>query len=287
MRKPDGRSGSALLGECDRRGFTELFTPGGRSIILPTTCKTWGCIVCRHKLLSLFKARVEVGVSHLGPCAFITTTYLATSGRLNDAGCVARDWQALWRRLKRTGLAVAWLKVTEMTRKNIPHHHILIGPIEQTVRCHGRTINRGAETARYLRLLPSCACLAHVFARAWLATTGDSFMCFATPVTSAIGAAGYLAKYMLKDFTKGPRKDRRFSTSRNWPGGQRIRLAVTVEKGWSHIRQWPADRFSTMQDLNPREADLLDRVGDDITVKIARRKSKRAAEQRFRKVLQG
>ncbi len=277
--------GSTLAGTCDRGGFTELFTPEGRSIILPTTCKTWGCVVCRKKLLALFKARVEVGVSHLGPCSFITTTYLAGSVRLRDAECVAKDWQGLWRRLRRSGLNVAWLKVTEKTKAGTPHHHILIGPVEGKIRCHGKTIARGRETANYLRALPLCVCLSHQFARAWLATTGDSFMCFATPVWGPIGAAAYMAKYLVKAFLLPQRKDRRFSTSRNWPGGRRIRLQVTIDKGWSHIRRWPAHSFSTMYDLNEHQADLLQRNGDDITFKIARRQSKKAATIAFRKVL--
>lgn len=281
------RRGSALTGQCDRAGFTELFTPEGRSVILPTTCKTWGCVVCRNKLLTLFKARVEHGVSLLGRCAFITITYQADSERLNDAACVAKDWQALCRRLGRTGPTLAWLKVTEMTKRMIPHHHVVVGRVHGKIRCHGKTISRGPETAAYLRAMHSCECWSHKFARAWLATTGDSYMCFATEVASAIGAAGYMAKYMKKDFLTNRRQGRRFSTSRNWPGGQRIRLQVTIDKGWSHIRRWPADSFSTMFNLNPREDDLLTRVGDDITIAIKNRASKRAAVQRFRKVLQG
>ncbi len=275
------------MGVCDRAAFSELFTPEGRSIILPTTCKTWGCVVCRLKLLSLFKAKVEVGVSNLGRCSFITITYLAESERLNDAACVSKDWQSLWRKLKRSGLNLSWLKVTEMTKAMTPHHHVVVGPWNGMIRCHGKTINRGRETAAYLRALPSCPCLSHQFARPWLSITGDSFMCFATPVTSAIGAAAYMAKYMMKEFLAARRLGRRFSTSRCWPGGTRIRLAVTLQHGWSHIRQWPPDRFSTMDNHNPQDkyADLLQRVGDDITVAINHRKGKRAAEKRFRKVL--
>ncbi len=281
------RHGSVLAGRCDRGGFTELFTPEGRSVILPTTCKTWGCVVCRNKLLALFKAKVEVGVSHLGRCSFITTTYLAESERLRAAGCATKDWTELWRRLRRQGERFKWLKVTEMTKVGTPHHHMIVGPISDSrqIRCHGKTIRRGRETATYVGRIPTCGCLSHVFSRAWKATTGDSYMCFATPVDSSIGAAGYMAKYFQKEFLVRRARGRRYTTSRDWPGGQRIRLAITLEHGWSHIRRWPAGSFSTMDDLNPREGDLLQRVGDDITVKIAKRNSKRAAQRRFRKVL--
>lgn len=283
------RRGSALLGKCDRAAYTELFTPEGRSIILPTACKTWGCVICRRKLLSLFKARVEIGVSHLGRCAFMTLTYQADSARLRDAGCVQRDWQALWRRLKRRGHRWKWLKVTELTKQRIPHHHVVLGTIDngKEIRCHGTTIRRGKETSRYLDRLPSCDCVAHIFAREWMATTSDSYMCFGTAVSDAAGAAAYMGKYMQKDFLRPDRtgKERRFSTSRDWPGGKRLRLAVTLEGGWSHIKQWPAGSFSSTDEINPREQDLLERVGDDITVAIALRNSKRAARARFGQLL--
>lgn len=276
------RRGSALLGTCDRSGFTELFTPAGRSVILPTTCKTWGCVICRRKLLALFRARVEVGVSHLGPCAFMTITYQADTERLKDARCVAKDWQALWRSLRRRGHRWPWLKVTELTKRKIPHHHVTVGPVTQEIRCHGRSIKRGRETARYLSRMDSCLCLAHTFAREWWGVTGDSYICFATPVDNAVGAASYMAKYMEKAFL-GPVKGRRFSTSRDWPGGERMRLKVTKEHGWSHIRRWPGASFDSTIDLNPREADLLERVGDDLTKVIVARNARAKARKEHRK----
>jgi len=220
---PITRRSSVMMNACDRRGYSELFTAEGRSILLPTTCKTWGCVVCRRKLLALFRARVEHGVLILGQCSFITITYQAESVRLRDAGCVQRDWTALQRNLRRGGRRWKWLKVVELTKQRIPHHHVILGPIgpSQEVRCHGKRIKKGAETARYLRRLDTCMCLSHVFAREWVSITGDSFMCYATAVTSAVGAGGYLGKYMDKTFIDGNRrwKGRRFTTSRDWPGG--------------------------------------------------------------------
>lgn len=280
------RRSSKLLGECDRRGYVELYAlSGDRSVILPTTCKTWGCIVCRTKLLGLFKARVELGVSNLGPCAFITITYLADSARLLDASCVQKDWQALLRNLKRRGNQWSWLKVTELTKQGIPHHHVVLGPVTQQIRCHGPKIRKGAETARYLARMATCPCMAHEFARVWWRLTGDSFICFATPVTDPIGAAGYMAKYMLKEFLRDNRTGRRFSTSRCWPGGTRMRLRVTLEEGWAYIRLWPGSRFNSNIDYNAEEQDLLERVGEDLTAKILERGRRRAAAAYFRKVL--
>lgn len=275
-----------MLGECGRMGYSELFTPQGRSVILKTTCKTWGCVVCQKKLLSLFKGKVELGVSRLGRCAFMTTTYLAGSARLLDVQSVAKDWQALWLSLRRQGFQWKWLKVTELTAKGTPHHHIVLGPIakEKEIRCHGSKIRKGAQTAAYIRRIRGCDCLAHDFARSWLRITGDSYMCFATPVTDAIGAAGYMAKYMTKGFTRGS-VGRRYSSSRDWPAGERIRLRQTREGGWDYIRRWPAANFNTAIDYNELEADLLERVGDPVHLERQLRNRKRGAQAEFRKVL--
>lgn len=285
------RRGSLIFGKCDRSGYTELFTKEGLSIILPTTCKTWGCVICRTKLIGLFKAKVEMGVSNLGRCGFITITYQAESARLNDVRCAKKDWQALWRRLRRGGNEWKWLKVTELTKKGIPHHHVAVGPIEagMEIRCHGRKIRKGRETAEYRRRIATCGCLAHVFSRAWVGVTGDSYMCFGTPVSDPQGAGSYMGKYMVKQFTEERREGRRYTTSRDWPGGQKMRLRITEEGGWDYIRRWSASSMSSTVDLNKVEKErwpwLLDRVGDDLTRDIQRRNSRRAAERQFRKVL--
>ncbi len=280
------RRGSAFLGECDRRGYTELFTAEGRSVVLPTQCKTWGCVVCRKRLLSLFKGKVEVGVSRLGRCAFMTITYQAESDRLEDARCVKKDWAELWRVLRRQGNAWRWLKVTELTKKKTPHHHIVLGTIEGQIRCHGPKIRRGKETAVYIARLDSCVCLAHQFARVWLGITGDSYLCFATPVSDAVGASSYMAKYMEKQFASyRDLLGRRYTTSRDWPAGERVQLKITKEGGWSHIRMWPRSHFPSTENLNPREEDMLERVGDNVTIARQRRLSKKAARIAFGKVV--
>lgn len=279
------RGGSVLLGECDRMGYSQLFTPAGRSVILPTTCKTWGCSVCRKKLLALFKARVQVGVSHLGRCVFITTTYQADNVAHQDALSVRKDWQALWRQFRRAGKTWSWLKVTELTKSKFPHHHIVLGPIEGQMRCHGRRIRRGADTRKYLSRMDHCQCMAHQFARPWLQITGDSFMCFATEVTDPAGAGSYMGKYMSKQFLDTGREGRRFSTSRCWPGGERLRLRQTLEGGWSHIVRWPASHFDSTADINTREHDLLERVGSDLLLELRQKQSRKTAETLFRKVL--
>lgn len=256
-------------------------------MILPTTCKTWGCTVCRRKLLGLFRARVEHGVSTLGRCCFITITYQAENNAARTVPSVGKDWTALWKRLRRDGQQWAWLRVVELTKKKVPHHHVVVGPVTGRMRCHGDRIRKGKQTSEYIRRIPSCDCVAHIFARAWLAVTGDSFMCFAIEVDNAVGAGGYLAKYVDKTFVDREWKGRRYTTSRQWPGGGKLQLRVTLEGGWDHIRMWPGAKFGGMgeKQLNPHEADLLDRVGTDLMFAIRRRISRKAAKKYFEGVL--
>ncbi len=183
--------------------------------------------------------------------------------------------------------------MTELTGQGIPHHHVVIGPLkpDSEVRCHGRTIKKGRETSRYIRRLETCACLSHEFAREWIEITTDSFMCFATEVDDAEGAGGYMGKYLEKNFTierrRGDLPARRYSTSRCWPGGKRIRLKITEEGGWNYIRRWGADWFPSNINLNPREEDMLERVGDNVTVAIALRGEKRKAMKGYKRMMKG
>lgn len=278
--------GSASASECDRRGYTELFTKEGRSVILPTTCKTWGCVVCRKKLKAFFRARVEVGVSTLGRCCFMTITYQADSERLADAQCVRKDYAELWQRLRRAGHRWEWLRVMEWTKRGIPHHHLVMGPIKGEMRCHGRRVNKGAETTEYVAKIGVCRCMSHIFAEAWLAVTGDSYMCFGTEVRSGVGAGGYMGKYLDKTFHRKTAA-RRYTMSRGFPGGKRIRLKVTEEGGWSHIRRWEGDKFTLTEDLNVHEKDLLERIGEPLMMAIALRVANKKAKMEYKRLMRG
>lgn len=192
-----------------------------------------------------------------------------------------RDWANLWLRLKRQGREWKWLKVTESTKKGIPHHHVVCGPVEGQVRCHGRKIRKGRETAEYRQRMPYCQCISHVFAREWYGITGDSFICFAVEVDSARKAGSYLSKYLDKTFD-GPWVTRRFSTSRGWPGNGRMRLAYTTEEGWSHVIMHGRDRFdSSGVELNREEEDLLERKGESLTEALAARASERRSRRDY------
>lgn len=271
--------------KCERRGMVWLTTPLGRTLVMATACHTWGCDVCAPSLLALFTARVEIGVSRLEPCVFIALTYQAVSRVRRDARSVGRDWQALWRRFRRRGLYrnLKWLKVPELTKKRVPHLHVLAGRCEGEIRCYGKIF----DMARFKRRFDSCGCLSHVWSRDWFVVTGDSYLVHAVPVYSARGAGSYLGKYVRKGMQV--RSDleslgfkRRWSSSRGWPGGGRLRLAQTAGAGWARIDYLPGPlRFPSSFPDGSKEP----RVGENVTLALMKRRGERREERKIRKVI--
>lgn len=122
-----------------------------------------------------------------------------------------------------------------MTKKRTPHHHLVAGTIgnDERLRCWSGKL----PIRKYERRFETCDCTAHDIARHWYAVTGDSYIVHTTPVVGAYGAAGYMAKYLVKTFgqereAKALGMSRRWSSSRGWPGAGRIRLAPTLDEGW-------------------------------------------------------
>ena len=192
--------GAGSRDSCPRAGSVLLETKYQRRIIVNTNCKTWECLSCRDRIRALFKMRVRTGVYRLGRCAFMTITYQAESKRLEDAHCVSKDWRELSRRLSRNEpevRAMEWLRVMELTKKGVPHHHLVIGPVSGSIKCWPRN---GFRIERYRARMGSCVCLAHKVARQWYEVTGDSYIVHTVIVTGAGGAGGYMSKYMGKEF---------------------------------------------------------------------------------------
>jgi len=247
---------------------------------MPTTCKTWSCPSCQPALLALFRARLEIGASRLGRCAFMTVTYRSTKRSTRTsrseltADASAKDWRALFRRHKRSGtLPRAWFRVTELTKAGVPHHHLLVGPVEGPISCYGSTF----VVRKYRKAMDHCACLSHVWARHWYAVTGDSFIVHARPILGPNAVAWYMAKYLPKTFRdRDALTDRgfkrRWSSSRSWPGGGRLRLWTTTHEGWSNISftDHPCSR-----DLMARsDQSLLVRDGENLTLALAAKREK-------------
>ncbi len=217
-----GRGSSSL---CLRAGAIILETRGGKIRQVGTNCNTWRCVSCRDRNLKRFKAIVSSGCLTLGRCSFITITYKAGSARLDRVDCVQKDWQALMRRLKSanpTMKKMAYLRVTEITKRGTPHIHAIFGTIPPTkqINCWGRGEFR---IARYRERMETCECFSHEVGRSWSAVThGESYICFGVTVTSARGAGAYLGKYMAKSMFAA--QGRRFNKSRDWPSEKRRRL---------------------------------------------------------------
>ncbi len=236
--------------------------------------------------MALFKARVVIGISRLDRCAFMTLTYAAGSPRLQNAGCVAKDWRALFRRFKLAGSArrhYEWMRVMELTKAGTPHHHLALGPIgkSERIRCWPGG-PYGFDIRRYNRRWDRCGCLAHRWARQWYIVTGDSYIVHAMPVVGAVRAGAYMAKYMGKEFD-GTRAEelgmaRRWSSSRGWPGNGRLRLAQTEKGGWDRHQfapgHWPDDVVGGPE-------DLLQRTGDDLTREMSEKTSRRRFVGKF------
>lgn len=249
--------GGALSSECPRKGSMLMEDWQDRRYLVNTVCNSWRCLGCRERNRNRFKAMVAFGCSSLGRSCFITITYKAGVARLEDAGCVAKDWKALWRLLKKSALDLAkspWLRVMELTKEGTPHFHVLMGLSgDREVRCWGASF----DVKRYVARLASCDCVAHVVGRAWAQVQlGESYIVHATPVKSSWGAGGYLAKYMEKDFAEERAKTlgmaRRWSTSRSWPREPRARLEQSLAlKGWKRT-SWRGGHVQGL-DSHPEE----------------------------------
>jgi len=274
--KDNWDKGRGSSGDCPRAGAVILETAGGAIREVSTNCNTWRCVGCRNRNLTRFKAVVSSGCSTLGRCSFITITYKAGSRRLEDAGCVQADWQALMRRLKRRSpwiKKMAYLRVTELTKKRTPHIHAIFGTIPQKKRinCWGAGEFR---IKRYREIFETCDCFSHEVGRSWSAVNGgESYICFGIAVTSATGAGAYLGKYMAKGMFD--RVGRRFNKSRDWPSEKRRRLLP----GPNGFRRavWTAGRAP--EDISLKW-DAIPRSGTD----AQRRNGKKAAAKRLLRV---
>ena len=263
--------GIASSSWCPRFGMVWLFTAQGDKVEIPTTCKTWRCKGCRDRLMSLFQARVQHGCSILGRCAFITFTYEADARKTLDAAYVARDWKGLWRKLRHDPLRnLKWLRVMELTKKGIPHHHLVAGTIgpDEEIACYGRPF----DIRRYRKRFDHCACVSHRFARAWQEVTMDSYIVHAREIDGPLRAAWYMSKYLLKTFMAEDRmRDfgmaRRWSSSRGWPGNARLKLA---HSDWSLIMHFRGSHGTEQTNWPP----LLRREGTDLAKAMGAKRKK-------------
>lgn len=260
-----------------------LYARDGRWAQFRYNCKTWRCLSCRDRLKTLFIARVQAGITTLTQSLFTTITYKVDAQRSWDAGYVGKDWKALWRKLRGSPLRnLLWLRVMELTKKKMPHHHLVMGWPQRN---HGDILparcwpdGYDLPVGRYRERWSDCNCVAHHLSRAWWSVTGDSWIVDASTIYSPAKAAEYLAKYTSKEFDKSRAKElgmeRRWSTSRGWPGSGRLHLAYS---NWEMINVSPGERATeTATDL-----ELLKREGPPALLEIAEKWAKTAKQRKL------
>ena len=278
---------------CPKAGFIILTNYQGRSFVMGTKCKTWRCIVCRKSVLSYVKMRMEYGCLTLGRFYLITVTFQAESESAKDAAHVRARWEQLIRFLKQRSPNLTWMKIVELTKKGVPHLHLLVGGVgKRTDSC----APKGYEFKFNVHTIHQrCAkdCLIHEWSRAWYAVTGDSFVVHARKGYSPARLANYLGKYLVKGFyqredLKEMGFERRWSCARNWPRPEKLETITSANGGWAKtqivsgygLRDQMAERVE-----RDKDAGALQRVGDQKVLDIQKEKVEAGARRRLDKQL--
>ncbi len=241
--------GSGSSSRCPRAGVVYLEAanrPNG-GVAIRTYCKSWSCIGCRDRKRSAFMNRVDIACQAAArDFGMFTYTYKATDDRWRSEKRIASDWKQVRRLMKELQPEIAkqpWIKVTELTAKGVPHHHVLIGiPEGFKVRCWNRYGGRQFDMVQYRKGFDECLCMGHRLARLWERVThGTSWIVLATAVDSPRGAARYLAKYLSKEFAgHGELGRRRWSSSIGFMKATKSGLAQTYGHGWRTVQFMPA-----------------------------------------------
>jgi len=289
-----GRAG----GDCPRRGYVELVGDDGTINYAKTTCKTWRCLPCRNKLVSLVRMRLEYGLSTLERCLFITLTLrLETGHSPEDVSFAQAAWRRLLALLKKTypqWKGMKWFKVVEFTRRDQPHLHLIIQtgipgekvsclPNEKDPRWNRKTtIDSGCSLA--------LVCVHHRVATAWLDVTG-SWVVDVQSVKNAARAAKYLCKYLTKSLVRKYDEtivNRRWSKSNNWPKLGQLQYRGSLEFRWKRVRiiQGFDETLEEMaQESEDRGDPLMERLGDEYVRMYQKRRMRKAQEIKISKML--
>ncbi len=228
-----------MAGVCPRKGYVVLTAPDRKMGAYETSCKSWSCLSCRKKLLSLFIERVSLGSLMDPNLYFITNTFLKEQYTTVDAIYAERVWRSFVRQMRKHYPKLMFLKVVELTKAGQPHFHSVMGGIGK-VKDNCR--ERRKQTARHL-LSPcrlSSECLEHQVKQAWWKASGDSYITLVREVYDGRGLCTYLSKYMNKDFEDFDAScdlgfKKRWTQSQNWPKLERMCLRGTFEKAWLKV----------------------------------------------------
>lgn len=229
--------------ECPRAGYVVL-RDAWHEHVVPTVCKSWGCVSCQNRMESMYRLRTEYGCSRVECLSFITVTYEMGNRGPVGAAFAAIHLRRLWQRLRSRSRwkNVAWCRVTELTKRGQIHHHMMIGGVTGTRRCEESVASRNRDYVKWYRSPCTAAeeCLNHELSREWEKITG-SYVVDVSRVVSKGGLATYVAKYLSKglahwDTLAGLGFKRRWNCSRNWPSPGRLRLGGS--QGKDHETEW-------------------------------------------------
>jgi len=279
-----GRSGE----KCPRRGYSVLHRRNARPLLIETRCKQKRCVPCSPAVRAHVALKAEIG-SLIRPVSyFITVTNRMGIRSQKDAGSVQGDWRRflylLKRRYPELTAKMEWMKVIELTKKGQAHLHLIMSGLPGGLvgRCGG---NKNAKSwVENGCFQASGTCVLHAVAKSWLATTGDSWVCDASKVRSALGAGQYVAKYVTKayDDTRMEKLGfkRSWSASHGFAPDLRVRLRGTIEGKWTKVEYW---KTATDQDKWLERSDGnrdLERVGHPLVMEKyeSRRKAKEVKE---------
>lgn len=253
-----GDFGIRRSNRCIKRGNVWLTAKDGKRYRARTTCKTWACLGCADRRRQAFVDMVAYGVQILKPCWFITVTYRKKEDvEPVDAQYARRTLRRFLDKCRKVyGPAMAWVIVPELTKKNQAHFHMVMSGIQE-------------KSIKKIHAKMSAM---------WLESTGDSYIVWTTPVWSAAGAGGYLAKYMNKQMASRKRFkelgfDRRFSRSRNWPKIP-VGMVGTNQDEWSEVSFTYGKKIEELDGPARESSPLLEWAGDEHTefIKVDRKK---------------
>jgi len=267
---------------CPRAGFV-ILTKGIKEYVMTTKCKTWSCEICRKTNLAYVKLRMEYGCSILEEFYLITVTLQAESSHGRDARAVRIVWEELIRFLKLRSSSLAWMKIVELTKKGVPHLHLLVGGLGKRKDSCAR---KGEFSYKVMNVFRTCKedCLIHEWAQAWYGVTGDSFVVDVRKGYAPGRLANYLGKYLTKSYYHREELEemgfkRRWSCSRNWPSPDKMQTVTTENGGWdkTEIIKGYGNELLRDKALEDRGAPALEQVGDLVAKGIQSKNRRRAA----------
>ncbi len=199
-----------LEGRCSNPNVPYLFNVAsdGKITFTKGACKTWACPECSMKNAKTWIAKIINGINVMGgEWYFATVTAHKWHRKEKSLINLRANWQKLRQRMarkaKNSGVDMAYARIWEHHKDASYHMHI---------------INNVSVNTRWLKDNAS-AC-------------GMGFMAHSDEIVNAGQAAGYVAKYMLKQSKEDtlhsfPKGARRIECSQNWP-----KWSETKSEGW-------------------------------------------------------